>query len=109
MQKNAKHTLETKKKMRENALRRDNTNRIKALPKQENHWRWSDKPNKLTLHRRIHRKHGRASDRKCVECGGQARDWALHSKEYSYDIKDYKPMCRKCHVQMDKGYLKRKK
>lgn len=108
MQKRTKHSLETIEKMRISALKRDNTQRIKLLPKKENHWNWKDKPNKLTLHKRIHRQHGRASDRKCVECKKQARDWALVGKEYSWDIKDYKPMCRLCHTKMDKPWLKRK-
>ena len=38
MQKRTKHSLETIEKMRISALKRDNTQRIKLLPKKENHW-----------------------------------------------------------------------
>lgn len=92
-------------RMRVAAISRDNTNRIAALPRGKKHHAWSDKPTRLTLHKRLYRKHGKASAHKC-KCGKKATDWALVGRKYSDDIKDYKPMCRLCHVQMDKGYEK---
>ncbi len=92
--------------MRVVALTRDNTNRIKSLPKGNNHWNWSKQPSLLTLHKRIHRRHGAAKNRKCAKCSNQARDWALIGKKYTDNIEDYQPMCRKCHTSMDKPWLK---
>lgn len=36
----------------------------------------------------------------CVECGGQAVDWASITGDHD-DPQDYQPMCRSCHVSMD--------
>lgn len=80
--------------------------RIASMPKGVNHWRWSNDPNKLTLHKRIHRKHGKASDKKCFDCGNQARDWSNDSGNYTDDIKDYVPRCRSCHVKKDRNWIK---
>jgi len=106
MQKGNKHTKETKEKMREAALKRCNRNRIASLPRGEKHHGWSKEPNILTLHKRIHRKHGAAKEYKC-DCGKQARDWALIDKEYTDDVNDYTPMCRSCHVKKDKNWIKK--
>lgn len=66
------------------------------------HWNYNPNPSVLTLHRRIHRKHGAASLRKCVDCGSKARDWSLKAgHSYSDDIEDYEPRCRRCHVLHD--------
>lgn len=107
MQKGYKHTKEALMKMSEAARMRDNSNRIKALPKKEQHWNWSKKPNNLTLHKRIYRTHGKASDRNCVDCGKKARDWSNTGK-YSDNIIDYVPRCRKCHIKKDKNWKKNK-
>lgn len=77
-------------------------NRIAALPRGKSHWRYSDSPSILTLHRRIHRKYGPAKQHKCVDCDLQAMDWSLkHGREYSDSIEDYDPRCRGCHVKYD--------
>lgn len=107
MQKGYKHTEATKEKMRENALSRDNTNRLKALPKGTKHWNWTNKPSLLTLHKRIHRKYGKASNFKCVDCSKTARDWS-NKGTYTDRIEDYEPRCRKCHVRKDENWKKNK-
>jgi len=109
MQKGYKHSEETKKKMRAIALKRDNTNRIKSLPKGNKHWNWSSKPNLLTLHKRIHRAYGPAKNRKCSvkKCENMANDWANVTGKYTDNIKDYKPMCRSHHVKLDKNWIKK--
>ena len=94
-------TEETRKKMRESALKRDNSARIKALPRGKTHHAWSSKPNLLTLHKRIHRKYGAASKYPCVDCGTKARDWSLEANNYSDEVEDYRPRCRKCHIKKD--------
>lgn len=107
MQKGFKHTEETKEKMRLSALKRDNEKRLKSLPKGKQHWRWSDDPNKLALHKRLHRKYGSASNFKCVDCPKMAQDYSNESGTYTDDIKDYKPRCRSCHVKKDKNWIKK--
>lgn len=108
MQKKSKYSKETILKFKEIALTRDNTNRIKSLPRRENHWNWSEKPTKLALHKRIHRQHGKASDRKCIECGNRARDWSNETGKYTDKIEDYVPRCRKCHTRKDENWKKNK-
>ena len=107
MQKGYKHSKEAREKMRTSALLRDNTNRLKAIPKGTHHWNWTDKPNLLTLHKRIHRKYGKASTYKCVACGEKAKDWA-NKGNYTDKIEDYQPMCRTCHVNKDENWKKNK-
>lgn len=80
-------------------------NRLASLPKGKAHWKWSNNPTVLTLHKRIHRKYGKASDHKCA-CGKKAFDWACQVETYTDKIEDYKPMCRLCHVRKDKAYMK---
>lgn len=93
---------ESKEKMRNSALKRDNTNRIAALPRNVKHWNWSHKPSTLALHKRIHRKYGPAKNKKCSKgCGKNAKDWALIGKQYSDKLEDYTPLCRKCHIALD--------
>ena len=94
-------TEETRKKMRESALKRDNSKRVAALPRGKTHHAWTEKPNLLTLHKRIHRKFGKASNHPCTDCGKKARDWSLETKDYSDNVEDYRPRCRKCHIKKD--------
>ena len=108
MQKNTQHKLTTKEKQRISALKRDNTNRIKALPRGKNHWNYSENPSKLALHKRLYRKYGKASEHKCVDCNNQARDWSCENENYTDNIKDYRPRCRKCHVKKDENWKKNK-
>lgn len=76
-------------------------NRIAAMPKGTKHWNYSANPTVLTLHRRLHRKHGKASAHACVDCGAVARDWSLNKSAYTDNIDDYSPRCRSCHVKYD--------
>lgn len=101
MQKGTKVSAATRKKMSVAAKKRDNTKRIAAMPKGKNHWRYNKNPSKLTLHKRIHRAYGKASDRKCVDCGKKARDWSNDTGKYTDKIEDYVPRCRKCHIAKD--------
>lgn len=102
MQKGYKHTNEARKRMREAAFSRDNSPRLAALPKGEKHWNYSESPSKLALHKRLYRKHGKASAHLCFDgCSRQARDWSNETGNYTDDIKDYVPRCRKCHVKKD--------
>lgn len=100
-------TEETRLKMREAALKRDNTKRLLALPKGNTHWNWVEKPSKLALHKRLHRKYGPAKNHICKRCERQAHDWANTTGKYTDQLKDYAPLCRSCHVKMDKNWLKK--
>lgn len=108
MQKGYKHSEEARANMRAAAKKRDNTNRIAALPKGKKHWNWKSKPNLLTLHKRLHRKYGPASQFSCADgCGRQARDYSNETGNYTDDIADYRPRCRSCHVKRDKNWVKK--
>lgn len=74
-----------------------------------------ERPSYQALHDRLRRYRGRASEHRCVECGGQAQDWAYDHSDpeavvtkvgkkriaYSTDLSRYQPMCRRCHIQFD--------
>jgi DNA-directed RNA polymerase subunit RPC12/RpoP len=54
------------------------------------------------MHKRIHRKYGKASSYRCADCPNQAHDWSLEpGKQYSSNVEDYKPRCRACHLKID--------
>ena len=79
-----------------------NPKRIEMLPRGNKHWNYNPSPSILTLHRRLHRKHGAAKNHKCVDCDKQALDWSLQrGREYSDNIDDYAPRCRRYHVIHD--------
>jgi hypothetical protein len=107
MQKGSKHSKKTREKMRVSALTRNDVNRILALPRGEGHPMWTKEPNKLTLHKRIWRKYGAAKKRKCLKCSKQAMDWANITGKYTDLIEDYAPLCRSCHVKLDKNWIKK--
>lgn len=100
---------ELREKYKQAAFRRDNAPRIAALPRGTKHWSWSAKPNKLTLHKRLYRKFGKASKHKCVDCGKKAQDWSNETGKYTDQLSDYKPRCRSCHVKKDKNWIKKTK
>lgn len=105
MQKGTSVSEVTRAKMREAALKRNNDKRIASLPRGTKHWNWSDKPNKLTLHKRLYRKFGSAKEFTCARCSKAAHDWANVTGNYTDERKDYLPMCRSCHVKLDKNWL----
>ena len=104
MQRGHKHSAQVRATLREVSFTRDNKPRIEALPKGSNHWNWSERPSRLAIHKRIHRKMGKASNYPCVDCGGKARDWSSETEEYTSNPEEYKPRCRKCHLAKDKNW-----
>jgi len=104
MQKGFKHSKITREKMRLSALKRNDNQRLLSLPRNKNHWNWDSHPTKLAFHKRLHRKYGKASNFKCVDCGKKARDWSNEKGKFTLNEKDYKPRCRSCHCKMDKIY-----
>jgi NAD-dependent SIR2 family protein deacetylase len=73
----------------------------KGFQKRNLHHNWTDTPSVLTLHKRIHRRHGSAKNYKCTECDNQAKDWSLNGNTYTDKIEDYAPRCRSCHIRKD--------
>jgi hypothetical protein len=74
-------------------------------------------PTYRRVHHWLRRERGKASDYTCIECGGQARDWAYDNCDpdelvglvagtkvgYSADLSRYYPMCHSCHLAMDRS------
>jgi hypothetical protein len=64
-------------------------------------------------HSRVRRAYGLPSLHRCVDCGGQAEDWAYdhlddgeqyeHGWPYSTNPDHYMPMCKRCHVAFDRA------
>lgn len=68
------------------------------------HYLWTgEKATYETKHHWINSKHGKAFKCEQIQCDGTSKryDWANISGKYTRDIKDYKMMCRKCHMNMD--------
>jgi hypothetical protein len=107
MQKGFKMTDKSREKMRIAAFTRDNSARIAALPRGKKHWAWAVNPSILALHKRIHRRFGKASNKKCIDCNKKAHDWSSNTGKYSSKITDYSPRCRSCHVKKDKNWIKK--
>lgn len=81
-------------------------NRLASMPSGENHWRYSKNPSVAAIHRWINNWHGRAN--KCVDKKHdfsslvRKYDWALiHGKPYAKNIKNFKMLCRSCHIRYD--------
>ena len=74
------------------------------------------KPSYRALHARIESARGKAASYKCQGCGGPAEQWAYDLTDmndlqetfgtrtirYSLDITKYLPLCRGCHVRLDR-------
>jgi hypothetical protein len=101
-----KYSAEAIENIRVGALNRDNTNRIVALPKGEQHWNYKKNPSKLALHKRLYKKYGKASEFDCVDCPKKAADWSNETGDYTDDVKDYRPRCRSCHLKLDRNLPK---
>ena len=60
-------------------------------------------PGIVARHDRVRYERGRADEYDCVRCGGSARDWAHVHGADPVDIYGYQPMCRRCHIEYDRG------
>ena len=65
------------------------------------HPQWKENPGTSSLHQRVVRKRGKASEHLCVDCGGQAYDWSLTHGENPQEFVSYEPRCRSCHLKYD--------
>lgn len=89
-------------------------NRLKAIPKGKAHWRYSANPTISAIHRWINKWYGRAD--KCVSKSHDPSiivkkyDWALiKGKEYDKNIRNFKMLCRSCHIKYDYTDERRRK
>lgn len=83
-----------------------------STPIGEKHYRWASPPTEYarrwvytdfytTVHARISRYRGKASEYECVDCSKQAIDWSwIHDTDH-VNIYNYEPRCRKCHGRYD--------
>jgi hypothetical protein len=65
-----------------------------------------EKPGVIAQHDRVRLARGWADEFYCYGCGGDARDWANVHGTDRLDIKQYVPLCRRCHIIYDgiRGY-----
>lgn len=89
---------------------------LKARPKDgPESFFWAPRERLLydTAHNHVHALRGKATEQDCVDCGGQAHDWAYDHNDpdqisedgkmpYSADVDHYIPLCRKCHQRFDR-------
>lgn len=55
-------------------------------------------------HKRLHKHRGRAAVHQCVRCPAPAAEWAqVHGEDGTDPWADFVPLCRRCHVQYDRG------
>lgn len=54
------------------------------------------------MHYFVNKERGKASDYRCVDCDGVARDWSrIHGTNDDRDPWTFEPRCRKCHMAYD--------
>lgn len=86
------HTEETKSKMK------------CRTGEKSNNWK-GDKIGYKGLHIWIEKQHGKAKEHICSMCSGKSgstrMEWANITGIYNRDLKNWKPLCRKCHVKYD--------
>lgn len=63
----------------------------------------TDSPGKVARHDRVRYERGRADKYSCIGCGEAARDWAQIHGSDPIDVFAYQPMCRRCHLEYDRG------
>jgi hypothetical protein len=83
----------------------------RALPRGEDHWKWTDNPDYYAWHFRLRRTRGPASRQVCT-CGAQATGWAYtgprepgEQMPYRTDETLYVAMCSSCHRTYDLGRI----
>lgn len=101
-----KHSIETKQKQRQAALRRGSFNRG------ENHPRWvGNNVSYRALHKWVEFRLGRALDGACEHCGftsdkHHSIHWANVSGKYLRELSDWIRLCVKCHGAYDSAKRK---
>lgn len=78
--------------------------RLASMPKGKNHWRFSENPSVVAIHKWINKYYGRATHCENVTCEGRGKkfDWALiRGKDYKRLRSVFIQLCRSCHVKYD--------
>lgn len=109
-----KHTLESKEKMRRNRLKKIPWNKGITFMQGEDHPQWKgDGVGYTALHSWINRRLGKAVHCTFAQSIGSTcnttYEWANISHEYRRDLSDWMPLCQKCHLGFDKGFLSARK
>jgi hypothetical protein len=86
------------------------------------HYAWKgDEVGFGSLHKRLRKNRGLASQYSCVDCGEPAAQWSYDHTDpnekiakagphpYSTDPNRYHPRCKSCHKKFDLDYLRNKK
>lgn len=88
------------------------------------HWLGDEEVNYSTIHQRLKRDRGPASDYECVDCGAEAKHWSYNHQDpaervdqgyrgydlpFSIDPNFYEPRCAKCHKAFDMKEVKRRR
>lgn len=53
------------------------------------------------IHKKLAIKYGKAKEYVCTDCGNQAFDWSYEHDTDPYDLDNYYPRCRSCHLKYD--------
>lgn len=61
----------------------------------------SHSPEYQKVHRCLEQTYGKATDYFCANCPETALDWAWIHNTDPYDLGNYEPMCRSCHLDYD--------
>jgi hypothetical protein len=61
----------------------------------------AERPSYDVWHNRVKKARGRASDYRCIDCGGQAEDWSTADPSSNDVWVRFQPRCRKCHRRYD--------
>lgn len=76
--------------------------RLEGLFNEDNaSWRGKDVKYRA-LHTWIASRKGKASNYKCVGCGGQAEEWSNVDHSYLRKLEDFQPLCSRCHKEYDR-------
>lgn len=85
---------------------------IKPMGQDHHGWK-GDNVGYATLHNRLLRTRGQATEHLCVNCGDQAVEWAYNHSDanerispqgypYTPNLDAYDPLCKPCHVRRDR-------
>jgi hypothetical protein len=88
--------------------------RLASIPKGKEHWHYSDNPTVAAIHRWLNNWYGRAykceSAKHDYDKPVKKFDYALiHGKPYAKERKNFKMLCRSCHLKYDFTDERRKK
>lgn len=83
-----------------------NCNRHTAPKSGEQSHNWvGDKVSRRSMHSRVERELGKASEYLCIDCESRpGHDWSQEPNTDWLDVNSYSPRCRSCHVKLDRNW-----